>query len=161
MHRRFNPILRTWTGALTDDRKWALEGFTEAMSKEVHPDWHIKFLILEPCGTKTEFAKGSMVLAAYHPAYADPSCPTRQLQAYMLDPESQKDWADPATVAKALFEVVGRKDMPLRLVTGADGYALVKGIEEARLKEVEDWKDLTVSCSSMEQAASVAFLQQN
>jgi hypothetical protein len=51
--------------------------------------------------------------------------------------------------------------MPLRLVTGADGYALAKGIEEARLKEVEDWKDLSESCSSMEQAANIAFLQPN
>jgi hypothetical protein len=129
------------------------------MSKEVHPDWNIRFLILEPSGTKTEFAKGSMVIAANHPAYADPSCPTRQLQAYMMNPESQEYWADPKLVAKALFEVAGRKDMPLRLVTGADGYALIKGIEEARLKELEDWKDLSESCSSAEQTARIAFLQ--
>lgn len=130
------------------------------MSREVHPDWNIKFLLMEPSGTRTEFAKGSMVIAANHPAYADPSCPTRQLVAYMMDPESQKYWADPKMVAKAMFEVVGRKDMPLRLVTGADGYAIVKGIEEARLKEMEDWKELTESCSSKEQTERTAFLQQ-
>jgi NAD(P)-dependent dehydrogenase (short-subunit alcohol dehydrogenase family) len=145
---------------LTDNRKWALEGFTEAMAKEVHPDWNIKFLILEPGGTKTEFAKGSMVIAASHPAYTDPSSPTRQLEKYLADGESLKYWADPALVAKALFEVVGRNDMPLRLVTGADGYALIRGIEDARVKEVEQWKDLSESCSSMEQATKVAFLQE-
>jgi hypothetical protein len=128
------------------------------MAKEVHPEWNIKFLLLEPGGTRTEFAKGSMVIAAEHPAYADPSSPTRQLQAYVSNPESQKYWADPTLVAKALFEVVGRKDMPLRLVTGADGYALAKGFEDARIEELERWKDLSESCSSAEQAAKVAFL---
>jgi hypothetical protein len=130
------------------------------MAKEVRPDWNIKFLILEPAATKTEFAKGSMVIAANHPAYADPSSPTRQLEKYLADGESQKYWADPALVAKALFEVVGRKDMPLRLVTGADGYALIKDIEDARIKEMERWKDLTQSCSSADQATKVSFLQE-
>lgn len=129
------------------------------MAKEVCPDWNIRFLILEPGGTKTEFAKGSMVIAANHPAYADPSSPTRQLQAYIADPKSQESWADPKLVAKALFEVVGRKEMPLRLVTGSDGYALIKDIEEARLKELQDWKDLSMSCSSADQAARFAFLE--
>jgi hypothetical protein len=130
------------------------------MAKEVYPDWNIKFLILEPGGTRTEFAKGSMVIAAHHAAYADPSCPTRQLEKYLADGESQNYWADPALVAKALFEVVGRKDMPLRLVTGADGYALIRGIEDARVKELERWKDLTESCSSVDQATMTAFLQE-
>ena len=143
---------------LTAYSKWALEGFTEAMAKEVNPEWNIRFLILEPGGTKTEFAKGSMVFGANHPAYTSPSCPTRQLQAYMADPESQKNWSDPALVAKALFEVVGQKDMPLRLVTGADAYALLKGTEDARIQELERWKDLSESCSTADQAAKVAFL---
>jgi hypothetical protein len=128
------------------------------MATEVHPDWNIKFLILEPSGTKTEFAKGSMVIAANHPAYTDPTSPTRQLQTYISDPENQKYWADPAVIAKTLFEVVGQKDMPLRLVTGADGYALVKGVEDSRIQELERWKDLSESCSSAEQATKVAFL---
>lgn len=130
------------------------------MAKEVCPEWNIKFLILEPSGTKTEFAKGSLVVAANHPAYADPSSPTRQLQAYMMSPENQKHWDDPTLVAKAVLDIVGRKDMPLRLVTGAGGYALVKGVEEARLQELEAWKEVSESCSSAEQAAKVAFLLQ-
>ena len=128
------------------------------MANEVHPDWNIKFLILEPGGTTTEFAAGSMVIAAKHPAYTDPSCPTRQFEAYMQNPESQKSWSDPALVARALFEVVGQKEMPLRLVTGADGYNLVEVVEKARMQELHSWKDLSESCSSAELAAQLSFL---
>lgn len=28
--------------------KWAVEGFTEAISKEVKPEWGIKFTCIEP-----------------------------------------------------------------------------------------------------------------
>ena len=135
-----------------------MEGFTEAMSKEVLPHWNISFLLLEPGGTRTEYAKGSMVIAAKHPTYTDPGYPTRQLEAYVQDPDNQRTWADPALVAKALFDVVGHKEMPLRLVTGADGFALVKGVEEARALELHRWKDVSESCSSAEQATDLAFL---
>lgn len=30
--------------------KWAVEGFTEAVSKEVKPEWGIKFTLVEPGG---------------------------------------------------------------------------------------------------------------
>lgn len=34
--------------------KWAGEGFTEAVSQEVQPDWGIKFTCIEPGGFRTD-----------------------------------------------------------------------------------------------------------
>lgn len=40
--------------------KWAVEGFTEAISKEVKPEGGIKFTCIEPGGFKTDWAGRSM-----------------------------------------------------------------------------------------------------
>ena len=40
--------------------KWAVEGFTEAISKEVKPEWGIKFTCIEPGGFRTDWAGRSM-----------------------------------------------------------------------------------------------------
>ena len=38
--------------------KWAVEGFTKAMSLEVKPGWGIKFIFIEPSGFSTDWAGG-------------------------------------------------------------------------------------------------------
>lgn len=139
--------------------KFALEGFTESVANEVIPDWNIRFMILEPAGTSTEFAKGIMIDGALHPAYDVPNGPTRQLTAYVKDPEMAKSWADPNVVAEVVFEVVGRSDMPLRLVTGSDGYDLMVNVEDNRKKELERWAEVSRSCSSVQQSEGVAWLK--
>jgi len=40
--------------------KWAVEGFTEAISQEVNPDWGIKFTCIEPGGFRTDWTGRSM-----------------------------------------------------------------------------------------------------
>ena len=40
--------------------KWAVEGFTEALSKELKPEWNIKLTCIEPGGFRTDWAGRSM-----------------------------------------------------------------------------------------------------
>jgi NAD(P)-dependent dehydrogenase (short-subunit alcohol dehydrogenase family) len=66
--------------------KWAVEGFTEAVSHEVKPEWGIKFTCVEPGGFRsvgnlsrsflsanklfrTDWAGRSMTFADHHPEY--------------------------------------------------------------------------------------------
>lgn len=50
--------------------KWAVEGFTEAISHEVKPEWGIKFTCIEPGGFRTDWAGRSMDFAENkNPAY--------------------------------------------------------------------------------------------
>lgn len=121
------------------------------------PQWNIRFMILEPGGTRTEFAS-SMKDGTRHAAYPD-DAPGRQLRAYAANAEVVNSWADPAVVAKTVFEVVGRSDMPLRLVTGGSGFDLVKGLEDARREELERWKEVSQSCVDRRESDSLAFLQ--
>jgi NAD(P)-dependent dehydrogenase (short-subunit alcohol dehydrogenase family) len=49
------PLFSTYCAS-----KWAVEGFTEAVSQEVKPEWGIKFTCIEPGGFRTKWAGGSM-----------------------------------------------------------------------------------------------------
>ncbi|KAE8446400.1 hypothetical protein EG329_012005 [Mollisiaceae sp. DMI_Dod_QoI] len=134
--------------------KFGLEGFTEAFSKEMSPDWNINFLILEPGGVKSNFGTSSLKMIRPHPAYADESNPTRQMEKFMLEGDMDKQTADPERVAEVVFDVVTRKvgsgKLPLRLPLGVDGYSWIKATLEARLKDMEDWKEVSESTMSEE-----------
>ncbi|TVY85726.1 putative oxidoreductase, partial [Lachnellula willkommii] len=47
--------------------KFAVEGFSESVAREMHPDWNINFCIVEPAGVKTEFEGHSKARTAPHP----------------------------------------------------------------------------------------------
>lgn len=48
--------------------KWAVEGFTEALSKEIKPEWNISLTCIEPGGFRTDWAGRSMMFGDRHPA---------------------------------------------------------------------------------------------
>ncbi|KAJ5703881.1 NAD(P)-binding protein [Penicillium malachiteum] len=53
--------------------KFALEGFTKAVVKEVRPEWNIHFLIASPGGMRTNFAQSSLQSPPRHAAYDSPN----------------------------------------------------------------------------------------
>ncbi|KAF9873289.1 BCL4p [Colletotrichum karsti] len=107
--------------------KFAVEGYTESLSKEMRPDWNIHFCIIEPGGTKTNFAGDSMSWLSPHPAYTAPDTPTRLLEGYVKSPDMQATWAPSENVAAAMYEVVARKQaIPLRLPTGVPAWSVIK-----------------------------------
>ncbi|KAL1965847.1 hypothetical protein VTN77DRAFT_5168 [Rasamsonia byssochlamydoides] len=130
--------------------KFALEGFTEAVAKEMHPDWNINFLIVAPGGVRTNFAGPSLKLAPRHPAYDTTNGPLNQLLQYISNPASEASWCDPDVCAKLLFDtVVGQHERPLptRLLMGGETIPLTKADIEKTLNEMETWKEETMRCS--------------
>jgi hypothetical protein len=128
----------------------------------MHPDWNIHFMIVEPGGMKTEYSGSSFVQGARHPAYLDPSCPYNQLAAYMADPKSRDGWANPVVVARVMVDTIVRKGvraLPLRLPMGSDSWGMIKAENVAVDKELDEWKDVSQSCSSPDSLENVAFLQ--
>ena len=146
-------------GAMYHASKFALEGATEAMAKEMHPDWKIRFLILEPGGTTTNFISTSMKFGKRHHAYLDEGCPTNQLMKYMGDPAMTTNFARPEKVVQVLTDAVGRDNMPLRLLTGGDAFDVVSGWEKMKAEEMEKWKSVSLSLTSREQSDSIDFLK--
>ncbi|KAF2192663.1 short-chain dehydrogenase/reductase-like protein SDR [Zopfia rhizophila CBS 207.26] len=148
--------------------KFALEGFTEAVSKELPADWNIHFCLIEPGGVKTNYATTSLASIAPHPAYTDPKLPTNVLRAYKSSPEAMKNWADPKVVVERLYEVVrdgvegcngGKGGIPFRLPLGSDSWGMQRLAMEEGLKEFGVLEGTSLSISGKEQMESIKFLR--
>ena len=100
--------------------KWAVEGFTEALSHELKPEWNIKLTCIEPGGFRTDWAGRSMIFGEQKEAAYD-----------HIDAESQMkkrngtQAGDPAKGGRAFWEVAKMEDPPLRLVVGSDAYKAI------------------------------------
>jgi len=105
------------TFSIYNSSKWAVEGFTEAVSQEVKPEWGIKFTCIEPGGFRTDWAGRSMQFAKRHPAYDHISAEETMKKRH----GTQK--GDPTKGAKAMYEFAVMKDPPLRICIGSDAYA--------------------------------------
>ncbi|KAJ0163367.1 putative oxidoreductase [Colletotrichum tanaceti] len=140
--------------------KFAVEGYTESLSKEVRAEWNIHFCIIEPGGTKTNFAGDSMSWFSAHPAYAAPDTPTRLLEGYVKNPDMQSTWAPSEHVAAAMYKVVSREQaIPLRFPTGAPAWTVIKTECEEVDKALLDIKDLSFSVDDGSINKSADFLK--
>lgn len=118
--------------------KWALEGMSEALSKEAAA-FGGKVTIVEPGGYTTGLFAEGLTLADRNPAYDDLY---RALEATW----SESVDADPALAARALLTLADSDAPPLRLVLGAAVYDAIPAISAQRAAELEAWKE--VSCAA-------------
>ncbi|RFU28509.1 hypothetical protein B7463_g7832, partial [Scytalidium lignicola] len=136
-------------GAFYYASKFALEAFAEAVSKEMLPDWNIKFLIVEPGAVHTKFAGSNLKIISRHPAYDTPSGPLTQLLRYATT-ASQDSWSDPDIFGKVLFDIVVNQQtrtLPIRLLLGSESIPLIKADIQKTLDEMQAWKEDIIRCS--------------
>lgn len=141
--------------------KFALEGFTESISKEVRPEWNIHFSLIEPGGTKTNFASStSMEWLSPHAAYTAADSPTRLLEGYVKNPEIQKTWAPADRVAAAMYQLVARKmkPLPMRLPLTSGAWQVIKAEVASIDKELDEVKALSESVEVGDANQAGAFL---
>ncbi|PSN69959.1 retinol dehydrogenase 8 [Corynespora cassiicola Philippines] len=148
--------------------KFALEGFSESVAKEMHPEWNVHFCCVEPGGVKTRWAEtalgGGVGLESgdRHPAYRDPDMPINQMLRYKKNPEAMKHWADTGLVVRGLWEVVSGGHVPFRLPLGADSWGMQKRGHELELERLDRVKGVAVGVSgdgAEEQLKSIEFLE--
>ncbi|KAF2271139.1 short-chain dehydrogenase [Lojkania enalia] len=150
--------------------KFALEGFTEAISKEVAEEWGVHFVLVEPGGVRTGYADtstSSMIAGdgTRHPAYRDPRLATNRMLEYKRSAEGTKNWAEAEMVAAAIYRVVSegvgdQGEIPLRVPLGSDSWGMLKGATETTLEELERVKGVSLSTSGEVQMKSVEFLME-
>lgn len=112
--------------------KWGLEGFSEALSREVAP-FGIRVTIIEPSAFATDAAGKSAVqakpLAAYEALRSRNAATVRR--------------GDPTATANAILEVVDAEHPPLRLLLGEFAADHVQQLYADRLKEWAKWEDVS------------------
>jgi NAD(P)-dependent dehydrogenase (short-subunit alcohol dehydrogenase family) len=120
--------------------KWAVEGFSEVLAKEVAP-LGIKVTIIEPGGFRTDWSGSSMTIAEVREDYkATVGAVAEFSRAY-----DGQQRGDPAKAAQVMLQVAELPEPPLRLLLGTDAFYLA-GVEgRARAAEDEKWKRLSAA----------------
>ncbi|RAL05203.1 SDR family oxidoreductase [Aspergillus ibericus CBS 121593] len=142
--------------------KFAMEGWTEAVAKELPAEWNIHLCNIEPGGVQTNYATTSLKMMAKgrHPAYADPTYPTSVLLAYKSNEENRRLWAKPDKIAAAIYRLVSRgQRIPIRVPLGADARGMILMELEGVRRDLEEMEELSLSVGDAEQLDSIAFLQ--
>jgi NAD(P)-dependent dehydrogenase (short-subunit alcohol dehydrogenase family) len=139
--------------------KFAVEGFTESVAREVRPEWNIHLCLVEPGGVRTGFTGHRMQRIEVHPAYAAPDTPARLLDKYIDDPEAQKHFAHVDDVTKAMYSIVASgREIPLRVPIGPDAWGILKMENEKNGKALDEWKEFAISAGKEGQLESLDFM---
>lgn len=120
--------------------KWAVEGFTETLSKEVKPEWGIKFTCIEPGGFRTDWAGRSMEFGAEdNKAYDHLKAKEEMGKRHGKQP------GDPAKAAQAFYDLAVMEDPPLRCVVGTDAYTNINKKLDTYQENVKKFEKLSNS----------------
>jgi NAD(P)-dependent dehydrogenase (short-subunit alcohol dehydrogenase family) len=120
--------------------KWAVEGFSEVLAREMALV-DVKVTVIEPGGFRTDFAGASTVLEDGRAEYdAVVGAAARMQRDY-----NGRQPGDPVRAAQAILKVAAMAHPPLRLALGSDAVAAIAGADQARLAELERWRELSIS----------------
>ncbi|WNH51788.1 oxidoreductase [Stenotrophomonas oahuensis] len=121
--------------------KFALEGISEALGKEVAA-LGIRVTAVAPGSFRTDWGGRSMVRSpraiADYDALFDPIRQRRQ-------EVSGKQLGDPQKAAQAMLAVIDSPEPPVHLLLGTDALQLVHAKLKALEQELREWESLTVS----------------
>jgi len=123
--------------------KWGIEGFVEALAKEVAP-FGIDFVIIEPGPTKTNFGSG-LVQAKPLPEYAGK--PADELRRAFTS-GSFPIKGDAARTVDAMISAADAKHPPLRLTLGSTAYASISKALRERLQSLEAQRQIAHSADA-------------
>ncbi|KAH9942738.1 hypothetical protein B0H21DRAFT_779899 [Amylocystis lapponica] len=97
--------------------KFALEGISEAMAAELHPDWNIKVTILEPGVFQTDGLSKNLVFAPPHPAYGEGTLP-HMFRAVLKAGTVPYTFSKVDVMCERVYKAASTPDLPLRLPLG-------------------------------------------
>jgi NAD(P)-dependent dehydrogenase (short-subunit alcohol dehydrogenase family) len=118
--------------------KFAIEGMSDALRKEVEPHG-IRVILIEPGPFRTDFAGRSLVQSEVeNDAYLS-TAGTRRKEREHMDGNQP---GDPAKAAEAIITVVAAEHPPLRLLLGNNAYERMHSELEAQMAEIVTWEKL-------------------
>ena len=121
--------------------KAALEGLSESLHKELQP-LGINVTVIEPGAFRTDFAGRSLTQSATAIAdYAETAGKRRKEN----DTVHGTQPGDPAKAAEAIVAIAESPNPPSLAVLGKDAYQAFAAVAEAERKELEQWRDLSLS----------------
>lgn len=121
--------------------KFALEGISEVLGKEVKP-FNIAVTAVAPGSFRTDWAGRSMVRSVRSIADYDALFdPIRQAR----EERSGKQLGDPVKAARAMLALIASETPPAHLLLGSDALDLVRNKLSALDEEIKTWETVTRS----------------
>ncbi|WP_114812106.1 oxidoreductase [Paraburkholderia kururiensis] len=121
--------------------KFALEGISEALGKEVKP-LGIAVTAVAPGGFRTDWAGRSMTRTPRSiPDYDEVFDPVRKARAE----RSGKQPGDPRKAARAMLTAIASDHPPAHLLLGTDALSLVRNKLSALTAEIDAWESVSAS----------------
>ena len=125
--------------------KWAVNGFTEALDKEVRP-LGIKVVAVEPGGIRTDWA----ALAVQDtddvlPDYAE----TVGAFHGMLSGYAGHEAGDPLRMAQAIVKLAHHDNPPVHLLLGSDAILMAEQADIFRQAQDEAWREVSLATDHM------------
>ncbi|OTB07437.1 hypothetical protein M426DRAFT_268703 [Hypoxylon sp. CI-4A] len=147
-------------GSFYHASKFAMEGWTESLAKELPVEWNIHLCLVEPGGVETKFATTSMkTMSNRHPAYANPAYPTNVMITHIQNKENRKYWAEPDSVAAAIYGLASSgKRIPIRIPLGPDAFNAILAEVENVKKDLEEFREISLGVGDPKQLESIRFL---
>jgi NAD(P)-dependent dehydrogenase (short-subunit alcohol dehydrogenase family) len=130
--------------------KFALEGWSEALSGEVAP-FGIRVMLIEPSRFRTSFNAADVL--AFTPVSETYSDALAAVRTDMADADGIQE-GDPAKAADIIVSLAHSDEVPLRLALGREAVERISGVYRRGLAEVEQWADLARSADFAGAAAS-------
>lgn len=130
------------SGSLYCATKFAVEGFSESIAKEIAP-FGIHVTIVEPGFFRTDFLDANSVRYGSRRIedYAEVSA---RMKAFW-DARNHAQAGDPAKLGRVLVDLANRVDPPLRFAAGSDAVAMISDKIASLRAELDTWSDLSVT----------------
>ncbi len=120
--------------------KWGIEGFVEAVAREVVP-FNIEFTLVEPGPTHTNFVGG---LVSPPPLAVYEDTPAGEMRRALVSGAFTAT-GDARKMAQIMIDSADQHPAPRRLTLGSGAYASVQEALTERLKALEAQKDLALA----------------
>lgn len=122
--------------------KFAVEGFSESIAKEVKP-FGISVTIIEPGFFRTDFLDSGSVRFGNH-SIADYESQTKAAEE-TYQGYNHKQPGDPAKLAEAMLYLAALNERPVRFAAGSDAIDYLSDAYMGRQKELANWAHLSVT----------------
>jgi NAD(P)-dependent dehydrogenase (short-subunit alcohol dehydrogenase family) len=129
-------------GSLYCATKFAVEGFSESIAKEVAA-FGIRVTIVEPGFFRTDFLDERSVRYGSR-QIEDYAAISAQMKAFW-DARNHAQAGDPAKLGRVLVDLANRAEPPLRFAAGSDAVAMIGGKIASLQAELDAWRALSVT----------------
>ncbi|WP_114241047.1 oxidoreductase [Dyella sp. C9] len=122
--------------------KWAVEGFSEVLAKEV-AGFGIHVTLIEPGGFRTDWGGPSMTV--FEPKVDSEYTAVLAPMLTMRQSHVGRETGDPAKAAQAILTIAREPQPPLRLLLGSDAVFLAEQQAAKMAAEDAKWRTLSLS----------------